>query len=322
MVKRPAAAPSAAPQDTAVSGSFDATSYSLWVRKFDSRREALAVLGSGVHCKGHAARSVKKSGSITFLKCRLRKSQPPCAWCAILREAPGGDVELYQHPSKWREHNQRSVLQGKHGFADLATRSELSEMLVSTATTRPSTALRTVRLHGNAGKTQLRQVQTLKRQSVQARFGIKNLGQLREFVSKHSALPARHTKGFLCYSFVSPPGEKLKVTVVATTRVLQKRWVNGKDCVAAADGGFKFNLLGWPLHVLGQVNPAGNFALCGLGLTSSMASEHVTDMITGFANSVVRGTGCGPDRVKKALACQMESLPIAMPWRRHLALVI
>ena len=175
MVKRPAAAPSATPR-AAASGSFDATSYSLWVRKFDSRRVALEALGSGVHCKGHAARAVKKDGNITYLKCRLRKSQPPCEWSAILREAPGGDVELYQHPSKWRVHNQQSALEGKHGFADLATRSALSDLLVATATTKPSTALRTVHLTGQAGNSQLRQVQTLKRQSVQARFGITNLG--------------------------------------------------------------------------------------------------------------------------------------------------
>jgi hypothetical protein len=193
-------------------------------------------------------------------------------------------------------------LEGKHGFANLVEHSALSELLVATATAKPSTALRTFRLAGKAGKTQLRQVQTLKRQSVQARFGIKNLGQLREFVSKNSAMPAIHTRGFLSYISVGKPGENLKVTVVATTRVLQERWANDKNCLAAADGGFKFNLMGWSLHVVGQVNPAGNFSLYGLALTSSMAKEHVTDMLTGFANSVIRRSGCGPDGVKKALA--------------------
>jgi len=300
MVKRPAAAPGSLRH--AAPGAFDATSYTKWVRRYDSRAEALEQLGSGIACKGHAARAVKKNGKVTFLQCRLRKSHPPCAWAAILREGSLGDAELYQHASLWNEHNSTSAQQGKRGFSKLEQRSALSDLLLSTATAKPSTALRSARLAGKAGKTQLRQVQCLKRQSVKSRFGIRSLGQLRAFVAKHSAVPSKLVQGFLCFSSISSPGEKLKVTVVATTRVLQARWKQGRDCVAASDGGFKFNLLGWPLHVLGHVNPAGNFALCGIALTSSMAQEHIAEMFEGFASSISKSTRCGPDAVRKALA--------------------
>ena len=107
----------------------------------------------------------------------------------------------------------------------------------------------------------------------------------------HPQFPLTQTQGFFCHSFVSPPGiEKPKVTIVATTRALQRRWSSASACAGAADGGFKFNLLGWPLHVIGVVNPAGEFGLCALGMTSTMQKEHVKEMFEGFRDSTAQST--------------------------------
>ena len=115
---------------------------------------------------------------------------------------------------------------------------------------------------------------------VRVRFGCKTLGELRRAVAKSRALPSRTTQGYFCHSFVSAPGQKKpKLTVVATTRKLQQRWVEAAGSVAAVDGGFRLNLLGWPLHVLGTVNPAGRFTLHALGLTSTVESDHVWEMV-------------------------------------------
>jgi hypothetical protein len=296
--KRPAAA-----LQSGTVGSFNSASYTKWVKSFDSRQQALQQMGCNVRCKGHCPRAVKKDGNVTFLTCRLRKSDPPCTWSAVLREALDSSVDLMQHATEWADHNQESSLLGMRGFSELQQRDALSTLLESTATTKPTTALRAARLAGTAGKVQLKQVQRLKKTMVRVRFGCKTLGELRGTVAKSRALPSRTTQGYFCHSFVSAPGQKKpKLTVVATTRKLQQRWVEATGSVAAVDGGFKFNLLGWPLHVLGTVNPAGRFTLHALGLTSTMESDHVGEMVKGFRDSIVRLTGCGMRDVNKPLA--------------------
>ena len=288
---------------TSMADSFDPTQFTSWVQTYDSRQAALADLGSGVRCKGHCARAVKKAGSVTFLRCRLQTSTPPCTWSAMLREGPDGSVDLCQHPSQWRLHNDQSVQVGTRGLVDLEQHKALDKLLKSSATAKPSTALRAARLDDKAGDTQLRQVQTLKRTIAQGFMSCRSAGELRAIIARHTSMPPKMTQGYFCYSYVSPPAQKkLKVTLVATTRALQKRWVDSPHCQAAADGGFKFNLLGWPLHVLGCVNPAGNFGLCALALTSTMAKEHIADMLRGFRDSTIRATGCGASGANKVLA--------------------
>ena len=150
---------------------------------------------------------------------------------------------------------------------------------------------------------QLKQVQKLKKTLVRTRFGCKTLGQLRSTLAKSTAIPKNTSKGYFCHAYVSPPGQnKAKLSVMATTRILQQRWIRSPKSVVAADGGFKFNLLGWPLHVLGTVNRAGNFSLHGLGLTSTMASEHIEELFEGFSHSTRRVTGCSQAAMQIPLA--------------------
>jgi hypothetical protein len=294
-MKRPAAVRKSASQaDGPVDKpSFDSAQCTEALRTFASRHKGFEELGCKVHCKSHAARAVKKSGTVTHLRCKLRDSDPPCGWAAILREDSGGTALLLQHPSKWREHNEASVSMGQRGFSSVEERHSLVERLASTATARPSTALRETRLApgGVRGSgTQLSQVQTLKRGRMTS-FVCKNVGQLSECISLRSREPASRTQGYFCYSeTTSEAGRKPTVTVVATTRVLQERFAYGRNCCGAIDGGFKFNLLGFPLHVIGQTNPAGNFGLVGLGLTSSMQSDKIERMLRGFHDSSSRVT--------------------------------
>ena len=285
------------------SGSFLAGSFTDSVRQFENRQQALEELGCNVRCTGHCPRAVKKSGKVTFLKCKLRDSTPACTWSAIIREAADSSCEMLQHPTEWREHNAASGPLGSRGFKKLEERASLCKLLTSTPTAKPTTALRAARLGKTARQVQLKQVQKLKKSIVKRNFACSTFGQLRATIAKSKAVPARNTAGYFCHSFVTPPGaKKPKLTVIATTRILQKRWVECPDAVASADGGFKFTVLGWPLHVLGTVNPAGTFTLHALGLTSSMEHEHVADMLKGFKDSTVRVTGCGAGGVKKALA--------------------
>ena len=53
---------------------------------------------------------------------------------------------------------------------------------------------------------------------------------------------------------------------------------------------------------MGTVNPAGTFTLHALGLTSTMESDHVGEMVKGFRDSIVRLTGCRMGDVNKPLA--------------------
>ena len=49
-------------------------------------------------------------------------------------------------------------------------------------------------------------------------------------------------------------------------------------------------MLGWPTHVIGVSNEAGEYACCGLAMTSSMEAQHITDMMESFAGVMQRET--------------------------------
>ncbi|CAE7232615.1 unnamed protein product [Symbiodinium natans] len=286
-MKRPAA------HGTPGAATFVASEYTVWKQTYSSKSACYDDLGCGKFCRGHAARAVKSSGKVTFLRCRLRSSKPPCHWSAMIRVASDDSVELLQlDDPKFAEHNSKSVLQGKRGWEDFQERKTVSKLLTDCATSRPQRALRSARLLdvGPVKKVQLKQVQKLKENLVKKVYGCREIGQLREAINKRKALPAARDRGYFCYSSVSTDGKKNKVAMVATTRLLQERWVNQPSCVASMDGGFKFNLLGWPLHVLGHVNEAGQFGLCALGLSSNLEQKTVQSMLEGFRDSTARVT--------------------------------
>ena len=166
----PDAAMEDAMSDAQVSGqgaTFDASQYTRWVKTYDSTDNCLQQLGGRKFCKGHCARAVKKAGQITHLRCRLRSSNPPCQWAAILKEAADGSAQLLHLPSERQEHNEASPQQGKQGFEDLAERQQLDVLLRQTATSRPQRALRQARLEKKpVVKAQLKQVQRLRKQIV------------------------------------------------------------------------------------------------------------------------------------------------------------
>ena len=269
------------------------------MRVYSSRQQCFDDLGVGKRCKSHCARVVKTQGQLTHLRCHLRGSDPQCAWAAIAKTAHDGTVELLQHPACWTEHNEESAPKGTRGFENMGERKAMETLLESQATAKPSTALRTARLHAEkpVQNVQLQQVQKLKKMLVPKRFACQNLGDIRKEVAARESLPADRTKGYFCFSHISKIGEKPYVIVVATSRELQERWAASSECPAAIDGGYKFNLLGWPLHVLGSVNPAGKFGVAALAITSNVELDTVSKMLIGFKTSTERVTRRTADRL-------------------------
>ena len=102
-------------------------------------------------------------------------------------------------------------------------------------------------------------------------------------------MPDDPLQGYVCFKDIKRVGmkgkEKPYCTIVVTSKALQRRWVDAPDAIAGADGGFKFNFLGWPLTVIGQSNKAHQYAACGFGMHSSIALPQVTDMFSGFVSS-------------------------------------
>ena len=295
---------------------FDVSQYSHRVQSYASREEALEDLGCRGYCKGHAARILKTSGKITHLRCRLRGSFPPCKWAAVLQVDPRGAAHLYQLP-RFTQHNDSSAPVGKQGFDTLDERKKLTPLLKQPATARPKTALRQARLpkQGGVRKAILKQVQGLRRRIVKKAFRVRTVGELQKKVTEHAGRPADALDGYFCYHHISSPGPKQKpvVTVVCTTRCLQQRWSHGHTCAASIDGGFKFNLLGWPLHAIGIVNPAGNFGLCAIGMTSTMQKDHITSMLQRIRRQRPRGDRRGRQQtaghVRRRGVIQARALP-------------
>ena len=71
-------------------------------------------------------------------------------------------------------------------------------------------------------------------------------------------------------------GKGRKVTLIATTKELQRLWCQAN--VAAIDGGYKFNIMNWPLHVIGVMNENQEFRITSLAITSTCAKPLVVEM--------------------------------------------
>lgn len=240
----------------AAPGSFTIAHYPSQGAVHQSRAIALKVVGCGTKCKGHAARAVNKSGPWTFLRCRLRDSKPPCKWAALLRVMHDGTAVLW-HPPRChedRDHNEESAQLGARGVSSLDERIQIEALLSESAAVAPKFVWRQRRLQDKALDIELKDVQGMKRVMMRERFSSTRLGQLEAAVAKHRAIPVNDCEGFFCVSDIGhDEGNKPKVTLMATTRVLLKRWAGASKsskCCGHTDGGFKFNIMGWPVTVL------------------------------------------------------------------------
>ena len=96
---------------------------------------------------------------------------------------------------------------------------------------------------------------------------------------QHGTKIMEPNKGYACVSFVGVDHKRrVKCTVVATTRALQEKWADASEAklTAHSDGGFKFNMMGWPATVIGLSNGAGAF--CGSGLGAHICSVSIVPL--------------------------------------------
>ena len=282
-------------------GSLSISHYTHLHKTFSSQSEAYEDLGISVCCKGHAARVLKTSSKVTYLGCRLGASSPPCLWHAMLHETPDGGAEMYYNGTLGKEHVAKCALQGKIGFESLAERSKLAGALSATATARPTLALYSARtegpVEGRVRTAQLKQVQRLRKTISSKLFCGKKLGDMAATVQSHSAIPASDVQGYFCFSYVGRDAKnKPKVTAVATCKRLEFRFAQAGGLTAHIDGGYKFNLLGWPLSVLAISNKASRSSALAWILTSTMEASHVEEALKGFARETRKVTNMAVDK--------------------------
>ena len=95
---------------------------------------------------------------------------------------------------------------------------------------------------------------------------------------------------YFCFHFAEQQDGKPAFAVVCTSRELQRRWSEGTSAgfPAHVDGGYKFNLCGWPVTVFGQTNAAGRWGLGALMLSSGLSNALVEMMLKGYTESTER----------------------------------
>jgi hypothetical protein len=298
----PAATPDGALQDDF---------YQAVETSYATREIALQELGVGRRCRGHAARVVKTSAqkAFTFLQCRLCASTPPCKWRALLRTHADGITDLKLHQTRYREHCAASDVQGKYGYDSLEELREIAAVFSGHAHRTPRAALRQLTLKHDTdlpdepveadeepseepSRKKLRQCQNVKKGLFRKRWCSQRWGQLHAKIGLHKELPSNVHKPFFVVAELGRfPSGCPKLTLVASTRNLMKRWGNSAAQRAHCDGGHKFNLLGWPVTLIGVTSQAGHWGLCGLGLSSTMGAAHVGEMLTKWHQSVEKLVG-------------------------------
>ena len=127
--------------------------------------------------------------------------------------------------------------------------------------------------------------------------GAKSVGDLvsasNAFMQRPVAQRSQHTGYFAARVARRLADGKPEILLVATTRHLCWRFTQTK--VACVDGGWKYNVMSYPLHLLGGLNPAGQLCVMGLGITSGLQKELVHKMLQSYAHEVESATGQQPD---------------------------
>ena len=121
-------------------------------------------------------------------------------------------------------------------------------------------------------------------------FGVDH-GSFAKECGKHGAVPKKDNTGyFSVMSFERLPRDCRKVTLVATTKQLQRRWF--QTPVGGIGGGRKWTITGWPVHVWGALNDDGEVCPVALAPTSTAQLEHVRPMVKEWERSarIVAGT--------------------------------
>ena len=262
--------------------------FTIWQKDYASKEEAYRCLGVGQRLRGHCARCAKCNGKTIFLKCNLGHSSPPCSWTRLLRVNRGGDVSMYMHPHHGQSHNPASKLVGKRGLEDITERRELETLMQEPATSSPRVALRIARKSGKVVCASKTQAQKLKKGLMRGLYRSKVLGDLHKIVLPNTRLPDLQHDGYFCFHEITRLHNAPRFAVVATTRALQERWGSGRALPAHADGGYKFNVCGWPVTVFGQTNHAGQWSLGALMLSSTLDTPHLTTMFRAFRSSTER----------------------------------
>ena len=264
------------------------SSYNQIVKSFDSRTAAYRDLGANLRIKSHCARVFKSRPNHSLLFCHLH---PSCKWTSALVRVgerwelrSATDADSSQHNANCAE------LRGKRGLDTLEQRKALEEKFTGSAIPlRPREALRS--MSGIVGPdsevgVDLPAVQRLKKTICGGDAKTKvDLGELTQAVLGHTQVPAAKHKGFFAVKDIRrSPGGAPHVILVATTPHLLSRWTLSR--VACIDGGWKYNVMGYPLHLFGVLNEQGNMAVTGLGVTSTVSKPFVAEMLRAYARQV------------------------------------
>ena len=241
----------------------------------------------GVACRvrGCAARIVHSKKNVDFLYCRRYACEPRCEWQAVLVEVGAGRWELRQLEGV--DHNAETVsLLGSQGFLSLEQRQACESALTATSVVRPRSVFRSICLDDKEEvKPTLVQIQNLKKNSFGGLPAHREvLGDLQASTAKFANPPRDPHQGYFCVREITRGADgKPFVVLVATTKELQKRFTSSR--LAAADGGFKHAVQGWPLTTFGAINDAQNLGECGLMLTSDLKEATMVKAFQGYRAS-------------------------------------
>ncbi|CAK0887997.1 unnamed protein product, partial [Prorocentrum cordatum] len=270
------------------------SAYTTFYESFDSRAAAYSKMGVRMRVKGCKATLVRSTSTCAFLHCKhWNAASHACGWKAMARFNAQSDK--WEVMTNGAPHNEAaSNRAGKVGVDTMAQRTAIMEKLRASPIVRPRMALFALRSDKGVvdDGVDLKTVQNLEKNQLGLQAAHKqDIGQLATATRLHVACPGtsradQHKAYFAVHHLSKDAKGKPKITLVCTTKSLQRRWVqpSDSDC-CAADGGCKYSLLGRPLTVFGVISPAGHLGVCGLMLTSTMGVHHIKEAFQGFRDS-------------------------------------
>ena len=265
--------------------------FSVPVQSFPSRQDAYKHLGVNLGVRSHAARVHKTLPRHSFLRCKLWNSQPACDWRGALFWDVDGKWELRAMKMESALTITRIRLQflATGGFSSLAQRSHILQMFDTAAVqARPRQALRGYLLDPieTSESITLAQVQRLGKTTLSELCRSRvDLGEMVQWAKPFCSMPiGEHTPFFCVREIERTSAGKPKVTLVASTKSLMDRWHESSMCCIG--GGYKFNIVAYPCHLIGIANSEGNIAVTAIATTSTQETDHITHMLKQYVAQI------------------------------------
>ena len=255
------------------------------VKTYENKEAAYSDLGIGQRIRSHKASIHTTKTQYSTLFCKLWEKG--CPWQGVLSYNRPGTVDLLSRGDETKDHKHDiDELVGKTGCKSLEQKKYLQKQFQGATRIQPRTALRALKIDTHVAESdkaiEIKDVQRVKKlftcSDARAR---QTLGEIATAIIGRTSVPEGPHMPFFTVAIIrkgAQEGDMTYMNLVATTKNLMTRFT--RSSVMQLDGGYKYNILGYPCTFFGCASSDMVFAPTGILLSTGTSTQQIQEACT------------------------------------------